>query len=473
MLNFRSARCNLSPPKKAFSKTWGYETLLTLVRQGLSTGVKKMPEIGEKRDASSLGDTTITDVAEQKKPRTSAETRLLNQTEAVAAPDGCKTLKTSETDNLKSSSSNADFEQKWKLKKFAMCLMYCGKGYLGMQRNPGAKTIEEDLLRACLNAGLITEDSYNNPQNMMFQRAARTDKGVSAARQVVSLKLPTTKGSPEEMTGAINARLVDQIRVVGLKRVTKNFNSKNNADARTYSYVMPTFAFAPPDVIANEKYRLTSDRVEKANSYLKLYLGSHNFHNFTAGKLSNDPSAMRYIKEIECSQPFLVDNFEYVQIRVKGQSFMLHQIRKMIGLVIAIMRGNTEDSIIKRAWGPEKLDIPKAPALGLMLEQVHYDRYNSNYGGDGMHEELTWTERQPDIHTFKHSYIYPNIWSTEKNDDSMGSWMAYLPLHSYDVREHEVKALCMHQIQEEDFEAGDPDDDSIIINKCQEPRPPR
>lgn len=38
-----------------------------------------MPEIGEKRDASSLGDTTITDVAEQKKPRTSAETRLLNQ----------------------------------------------------------------------------------------------------------------------------------------------------------------------------------------------------------------------------------------------------------------------------------------------------------------------------------------------------------------------------------------------------------
>lgn len=93
---------------------------------------------------------------------------------------------------------------------------------------------------------------------------------MSAARQVVSLKLPTTKGSPEEMTGAINARLVDQIRVVGLKRVTKNFNSKNNADARTYSYVMPTFAFAPPDVIANEKYRLTSDRVEKANSYLKV-----------------------------------------------------------------------------------------------------------------------------------------------------------------------------------------------------------
>lgn len=209
-----------------------------------------------------------------------------------------------------------------------------------------------------------------------------------------------------------------------------------------------------------------------ASSFLQVYLGSHNFHNFTAGKLSTDPSAMRYIKEIDCGQPFLVGNFEYVQIRIKGQSFMLHQIRKMIGLVIAIMRGHTTDAIIKRAWGPEKvrhppfphteqkhraiivilrivslfygttqkavkfrmekrafqfnlafdlhnfqLDIPKAPALGLMLEQVHYDRYDDRFGGDGVHEAITWTEYQPEIHKFKHEYIYPNIWTTEENDE--------------------------------------------------------
>lgn len=34
---------------------------------------------------------------------------------------------------------------------------------------------------------------------------------------------------------------------------------------------------------------------------------------------------------------------------------MLHQIRKMVGLVIAIMRGHTTEAIIKRAWGPEKV----------------------------------------------------------------------------------------------------------------------
>lgn len=51
------------------------------------------------------------------------------------------------------------------------------------------KTIEEDLLSALLKANLITEESFAQIQTIQFQRAARTDKGVSAARQVVSLKL--------------------------------------------------------------------------------------------------------------------------------------------------------------------------------------------------------------------------------------------------------------------------------------------
>ena len=35
----------------------------------------------------------------------------------------------------------------------------------------------------------MDEESYKLPQAIQFQRAARTDKGVSAMRQVVSLKM--------------------------------------------------------------------------------------------------------------------------------------------------------------------------------------------------------------------------------------------------------------------------------------------
>ena len=56
-------------------------------------------------------------------------------------------------------------------------------------RNPGFKTIEEDLLKAFKDAEIISDEWYENPQKCFFQRASRTDKGVSAARMVISLKL--------------------------------------------------------------------------------------------------------------------------------------------------------------------------------------------------------------------------------------------------------------------------------------------
>lgn len=76
-----------------------------------------------------------------------------------------------------------------KRKKFCLLLGYSGVNYFGMQRNPEMKTIEEDLLTAMLKNKWITDDGFKQAQNIQFQRAARTDKGVSAARQCVSLKL--------------------------------------------------------------------------------------------------------------------------------------------------------------------------------------------------------------------------------------------------------------------------------------------
>ena len=61
--------------------------------------------------------------------------------------------------------------------------------YFEFFRNPGFKTIEEDLMKAFRDAEIISDEWYENPQKCFFQRASRTDKGVSAARMVMSLKL--------------------------------------------------------------------------------------------------------------------------------------------------------------------------------------------------------------------------------------------------------------------------------------------
>lgn len=344
-----------------------------------------------------------------------------------------------------------------KAKKMALCMCYSGKDYFGMQRNPGTKTIEDDLLNALYKGQLIQKEHIDIPQNVKFQRAARTDKGVSAVRQVVSLKLPTNI-TIDEMVARINSHLVDQIRVIDIKRTTRGFNCKNSCDSRTYSYVLPSFSFAPPGTTPEESYRITSERIDEVNKILSLYKGCHNYHNFTSGKKSQDPSAMRFIISVECGQPFVQGDLEFLQIYIKGQSFMLHQIRKMVGLVIAIMRGHTDESTIRRAWGPERLDIPIAPALGLMLEHVHYDRYNKRYGGDGLHEPLCWEEKQDVIQAFKENYIFPTIVDTERDEKSMLSWMENLALHSYNVRE--AGPPMLDDIDEENCDLAGSDDDT-------------
>ena len=59
---------------------------------------------------------------------------------------------------------------------------------------------------------------------------------------------------------------------------------------------------------------------------------------------------------MECGLPFLLDgDREFAVITIQGQSFMLHQIRKMIGLVIAIVKGHTTESILENAFKTERV----------------------------------------------------------------------------------------------------------------------
>ncbi|XP_077982356.1 pseudouridylate synthase 1 homolog [Glandiceps talaboti] len=315
-------------------------------------------------------------------------------------------------------------------RKVAILLSYSGKGYMGMQRNKGVRTIEEDLLSALVAIGAIPQDHANTPQKMQFQRCARTDKGVSAARQIVSLKMLLIENGVEK----INHHLPPAIRVITYKRTTGGFNSKNACSHRTYSYMVPTFAFAPKEQFTSEKYRITDDVLQQVQSLLDCYKGTHNFHNFTSGKAFNDQSAYRYMKELTLSSPFVRSSLEFVVITIVGQSFMIHQIRKMIGLVIAITKGFAPKSSLKQCWNDGKMDIPKAPSLGLMLENVHFDPYNKRYGNDGIHEALSWDDHEDTIQKFKEGHIYPTIIETEESEKSMMQWLTTLPLHTYDTR---------------------------------------
>ncbi|KAM4858674.1 pseudouridylate synthase 1 homolog isoform X2 [Urocitellus parryii] len=316
-------------------------------------------------------------------------------------------------------------------RKIVLLMAYSGKGYHGMQRNVGSsqfKTIEDDLVSALVQAGCIPENHGEDMRKMSFQRCARTDKGVSAAGQVVSLKVWLI----DDILDKINSHLPSHIRILGLKRVTGGFNSKNKCDARTYLYMLPTFAFAHKDRdMQDETYRLSPETLRLVNRLLSCYKGTHSFHNFTSQKGPREPSARRYILDMYCEEPFLREGLEFAVIKVKGQSFMMHQIRKMVGLVVAIVKGYAPESVLERSWGEEKVDVPKAPGLGLVLERVHFEKYNQRFGGDGLHEPLDWAQEEGKVAAFKEQHIYPTIVSTERDERSMAQWLSTLPVHDF------------------------------------------
>ncbi|KAM9307169.1 pseudouridylate synthase 1 homolog [Pholidichthys leucotaenia] len=335
----------------------------------------------------------------------------------------------------KTDENSAEDEKKFPKKKVALLMAYSGKGYYGMQRNPGScqfRTIEDDLVKALVKSGCIPEDHGEDMKKMSFQRCARTDKGVSAAGQVVSLKIRLI----DDVVEKINQHLPAQIRVLGMKRVTQGFNAKNKCDARTYSYLLPTMAFSPKDFNLDDDgavaaFRLPPQTLQTVNRLFSLYRGTRNFHNFTSQKAADDPSSRRYIMHMSCGEPFVRGGLEFAVVSVRGQSFMMHQIRKMIGLVIAVVRGHAPEDVMERSYGPDKVDVPKAPGLGLILERVHFDRYSKRFGGDGLHERLEWEGEEAAATAFKEEHIYPTVVETERHERSMVSWMSTLPMHDF------------------------------------------
>ncbi|OQV18361.1 tRNA pseudouridine synthase A, mitochondrial [Hypsibius exemplaris] len=326
--------------------------------------------------------------------------------------------------------------QKKKLKKVAILMGYSGQGYNGMQWNPDIETIESVLLAAMAKVELIPQDWQSDLQQLNFQRCARTDKGVSAAGQVVSLPIPVDSDI-DSVVQRVNAELPPSIRLFGLRKVTRGFNSKNWCSARTYQYMMPTMAFAPLEDIVTYSYRMPVERVVQVNALLARFLGTNNFHNFTIGVKPWQDAAKRFMKEVTCGQPFVVDDIEFVLIKIKGQSFMMHQIRKMVGLIIAIMRGHVGPEIFDTVFAAGKVDIPRAPGLGLLLQSVHFDMYNDKFAGDGMHDALEWPECELVIEKFKEDFVYPVMVKGEKEDKSMLEWLTHLPNHIFGFREHE------------------------------------
>ncbi|CAB3398729.1 unnamed protein product [Caenorhabditis bovis] len=325
-----------------------------------------------------------------------------------------------------------------KMGKYAMLLGYQGKQYYGMQLQKDLPTIESKLLDAMFQAGWITSEQKEKPFGFFFQRAARTDRAVSAARQMCGMQLPKNDDFYQvDGAATLNKLLPPDIRVFGIRRATTWFHPQKLCDYRTYSYTTPTFVFAKPDELTNASFRIKKETIDEINDILSIYLGTHNFFNYTAKRAFDDMSCNRYIVSFKCGEPFLFkDEFrneevEFISITVKGQSFVLHQIRKMIGMVITVVRELQLKSAIQKTFEGQRMDVPMAPGLGLLLERTHFDSYDKKH--EKTHEPLShWGEViEAEVERTKFELITKEMLETELRTQGMLKWLADLSNHDF------------------------------------------
>ncbi|KAK9719753.1 tRNA pseudouridine synthase 1 [Basidiobolus ranarum] len=309
------------------------------------------------------------------------------------ASNGKRDIKASEEESEEADVTKQGVPRRPK-KKVALLLGFCGTEYQGMQSNPNAKTIEGELFKGLVKAGAISQDNADDVKKVGLTRATRTDKGVHAAGQLVSLKLIV---EDSDVVEAINRNLPEDIRVWGYIPVIKTFHAKTLCDSRIYEYILPTYVFSPPDqsvdlsipqnkrtvspsteeeFSAKGNYRVSTEQLATLKDMLSRYVGTHNYHNYTVGKSYQDKNAKRYIISFECAEPKIINNIEWLSFKIHGQSFMIHQIRKMMGMIILITRTGSPLTLIEQSFGPTKINIPKAPGLGLLLEEPVFSSYN-------------------------------------------------------------------------------------------------
>jgi tRNA pseudouridine38-40 synthase len=253
------------------------------------------------------------------------------------------------------------------------------------------------------HAAPLWQEQYKLPQQANFSRAARTDKGVHAIRQVVALKAHM---GPEVTPEGINAYLPPA--------------------------VAPTYAFMPdPAAEPTPAYRMPAAEHARLNALLAQYQGTHNFHNFTSQKAASDPSAQRYLMRVEASVPRVHRGLEVVTIAVTGQSFMIHQIRKMVGLVAAIMRGHAAPEALPRAFAAPRRAVPIIPGLGLYLDAISFASHNRRMAELQAQPPLVWDLDTPAVAAFKDEMVVGAIVDLERETGEIRTWLQSLGRHDY------------------------------------------
>jgi len=242
--------------------------------------------------------------------------------------------------------------------KFVLLVEYDGTRYYGFQWQAGVPTIQDELERA-----LARLCKYSS----RVVAASRTDAGVHAKGQVVSF-WATCMLDTRTLMKALNYHLPSDIAVKAAYRASEHFNVQRDALSREYCYYILNSETRSPFSRRFAFFMPKKLDVAAMNEACQLIQGEHDFASF-ASSVDEGRSTVRKVYQAQ-----FVKRGDFVVFRMVANSFLPHQVRSTVGLLLRLGLGKITVQDFRDIMEARSLGLagPVSPPCGLCLKRVSY-----------------------------------------------------------------------------------------------------
>jgi tRNA pseudouridine38-40 synthase len=235
---------------------------------------------------------------------------------------------------------------------------YDGTAYSGWQVQPGRRTVQGLVLGAA--RALLGDD-------VRVTGASRTDAGVHALRQVVSIRAGRAM-AVEVVARALNARLPRDVRVVACAEADAEFDARRAAVGKRYGYLLDTGPVPFPFLLRYAWHVPIPLDVPRMRRALAPLRGRHDFSALcaAAGRHHEPTCVIRALHVIR--------RRDRIAVLVAADRFLHHMVRNIVGSVVEVGRGARPPEWLADvlASRDRRRAGPTAPAHGLTLIRVVY-----------------------------------------------------------------------------------------------------